>query len=210
MVATFVRPADADLAAMSKRANSPLSPEGAEAWYRTDIAWLLQEVVYLRSEIADARRQFHAINQADAPDEDTPLPRVAEWWQGHASGIWERAQTKRLKDQLAEQKRGIDEAHETIRALLVGMEQSDAEHEQTVSALQNAQAEYAQAEHNYAAVEAMLKTRLTDMDTVVAQLRMELDAERKAGERNSQMTEALVGERFGQVRELLQKAIGLL
>jgi len=55
-----------------------------------------------------------------------------------------------------------------------------------------------------------LMQRMVEIDEAADTVRAELAAERAAAERNSQMSEALMGERLSQVRELLNQAITLL
>ena len=208
-MATFVRPSDADLAAMTRRITGPLTPDGAEAWYRNDAAWLIQEVVYLRSELADARESFYG-DATDHPGDNARLEDVAAWWREHVTGIWEKAQVKKLKDALVQSERSAGKLEGDLADAqrLLHEEQAlraDADRE-IVEVNQSRQ----QDKQAFAQSTGSLMARITQLDDVIAQLRRELEEERKAGERNSTMTEALVGQKFGQVRELLQKAIELL
>jgi chromosome segregation ATPase len=92
-VAEYVRLEPADLAAMATRANQFLTPDGAQAWYGNDIPKLLQELALMRAEHHEARDCF-----GDASDD--PLPVVAQRWQETATGLWEKAQVKKLRDEI--------------------------------------------------------------------------------------------------------------
>lgn len=208
--ATYVRPQDADLAAMAKRITGPLTPDGAEAWYRNDCAWLLQEISLMRSEMADAREWLLRDGGPNAPDDDATLPELAAWWQQHASGFWEKAQVKKLKESLADAHKRLVQ----LDALLVAQQQHTAAIEQDHRDAQEAHdAELAAMRADKKALVdelGRLMQRMVELDEAADSVRAELQAERAAGERNSQMTEALVGERFGKVRELLEQAVKLL
>ena len=208
--ATFVRPQDADLAAMAKRISGPLTPDGAEAWYRNDCAWLLQEVSLMRSEMADAREWLLADAGADAPGDDATLQELASWWQQHATGIWEKAQVKKLKADLSDAHKRLVE----LDAMLVSQQSQMAAVEHAiVDAQETHDAELAamRADKKLLADElGRLMQRMVEIDDAADTVRAELAAERAAAERNSQMSEALMGERFSKVRELLNQAITLL
>lgn len=210
MASTFVRPGDADLAAMSRRLNSYLSPEGADAWYRNDVAWLLQEVAILRADLANARQWFYETSNGEGPGPEAPLQDVAYWWQQNATGIWEKAQFKKLKDATAIAKLEAVQAQANVERIekdrdsIKGMWVEAEEHAKTV------QQEYDEFKASMVKDMGAVLERLANMDDVVAQLRRELVEERSAGERNTNMVNEMVGERFGQVRELLEQAIKLL
>ena len=203
MVATFVRPADADLAAMSKRANSPLSPEGAEAWYRTDIAWLLQEVVYLRSAIAETRQW---LGQGD----NGSLIEAAQSWQEHSTGIWEKQQVQKIKAALAEARSHTTDLQSELELRVLDLAREKTAHDEAKQSLAQALQDKLTFKEECRKEMGLLITRLNGMDDALDSARRELQEERRAGERNSQMTEALIGQKTGQVRELLEKAIELL
>ena len=210
MATTFVRPGDADLAAMSRRLNSYLSPEGADAWYRNDVAWLLQEVAFLRSEVARTRHWFYETSGGEGPGDEASLTDVAYWWQQNATGIWEKQQVKKLKDAHSIARMDLAKANDELDQLKRDRDQIKAMWVESEERNREIQAEYDNFKTDMVKEMTLVLGRLSDMDDVVAQLRRELLEERAAGERNSNMTNAMVGERFGQVRELLEKAIKLL
>ena len=208
--ARFVRPQDADLAAMAKRISGPLTPDGAEAWYRNDCAWLLQEVSLMRSEMADAREWFLENGGSPKPTDDASLMALAAWWQEHVTGIWEKAQVKKLKADLSDAHKRLVE----LDAMLVSQQSQMAAVEHAiVDAQETHDAELAamRADKKLLADElGRLMQRMVEIDDAADTVRAELAAERAAAERNSQMSEALMGERFSKVRELLNQAITLL
>jgi len=108
-VTTVVRPSEADLSAIARRIAGPLSPEGAENWYRKDTAVLLQEIATLRFEIMTLRREAETARQSfyqdgAQADMNDPLYVWAEAWKASATGFWQKAQTTTLREQLAAQR----------------------------------------------------------------------------------------------------------
>lgn len=113
IVDTHVRLQPADLAQMSVRLQSLLTPEGARAWYAHDVAELLQEVVALRQDLYDGRAAL------GAPAESTEgLAELAERWKIEASGIWEKAQYKQLRAQVKELQQIDEERAATIASMV--------------------------------------------------------------------------------------------
>lgn len=123
---TVVRPSEAELSAIARRIAGPLSPEGAEAWYRNDSAMLLQEVATLRQEAEAARHSFYEDGAQAEPD--ATLFEWAKAWKAQATGYWEKTQTKNLRAKIIELTRTNEDLQTTILLL------SD-QHEATVAAL---------------------------------------------------------------------------
>lgn len=122
MIDTHVRLQPADLAQMSARLQSLLTPEGARAWYAHDVAELLQEVVALRQDLYDGRAALGA-----QPESTERLAELAERWKIEASGIWEKAQYKQLRAQVKELQQTGEERAATIESMMARAEQIAAE-----------------------------------------------------------------------------------
>jgi len=208
MTATFVRPSDADLAAMSHRINGPLSPDGAEAWYRNDVAWLIQEIVLLHQERALAALQF--ATWLEEPVSDEPLADLAKRWQEKATGLWEKAQIKKLRAEISEQRRQIAELAEAYQR---SQERVTELYDANVVGNQELEARVQELDaykQDVAAETSLLISRLANMDDAMATLRRELLAERSEAERNIAMVNSLSVERNAQVISILKEAIDLL
>jgi len=208
MTATFLHPADADLAAMNVRANSLLTAEGAEAWYRNDIPWLLQEVAFLRSEIESARQWFYETS-GDNPG-NIPLTEAAYWWQQNVTGIWEKQQVRKLRDQIAELKSQMMDQEAKTDGLALVLNNETVLRQEAERLAADLRQKYDLFNADVARDTTALITRITELDDVIAQLRNELNAERQAGERNMNMTQALVDEKVNKVREALQAALAAI
>jgi len=133
-VTTVVRPSEADLHAIARRIGGPLSSEGAESWYRNDGAMLLQEVATLRREAESARRSFYEDGARAEPD--ATLYEWAQAWKAQATGFWEKTQTKRLRQKVAE----LTQEAETLGNSIQAMREEAERNVQAVSA------QYAQRE----------------------------------------------------------------
>ena len=121
-----------ELNAMRQRTQIRLTQEGAQSWYVNDVTALLDEVARLRIEINKAREWLIA----DLPDEEerqvtehTPLYAVVDRWKATATGLYEKAQYKKLKadahlarEELHDVSSKLEEAIETT-----GLEKARAE-----------------------------------------------------------------------------------
>ena len=123
---TVVRPSEADLSAIARRISGPLSPEGAESWYRNDGAMLLDEVRTLRQDAEAARQAFYADGAQAEPD--ASLYEWARAWKANATGFWEKTQTKNLRQRITD----LTRANEDLQATL---EKEREEHERNVAML---------------------------------------------------------------------------
>lgn len=111
---TVVRPTEADLSAIARRIAGPLSPEGAESWYRNDGGMLLQEVATLRQEAEAARHSFYSDGAQAEPD--ATLFEWAKAWKASATGYWEKTQTKNLRTKIVELTRTIEDMETSMQA----------------------------------------------------------------------------------------------
>jgi hypothetical protein len=127
-VTTIVRPSEADLSAIARRISGPLSPEGAEAWYRNDSAMLLQEIATLRQEAATARQSFFSDGAQAGPD--ATLYELAKAWKATSTGYWEKTQTRRLRQKVAE----LTDDAENLRASIQTMREEYERNVQVLSA----------------------------------------------------------------------------
>jgi hypothetical protein len=116
-----VRPSEADLIAIARRISGPLSPEGADAWYRNDAAALIEEVRTLRQEAEAARQSF--LNDGAQAEPDAPLVEWARAWKANTTGFWEKTQTKHLRQKIVELTRANEDLQATIEK-----EREDHEH----------------------------------------------------------------------------------
>jgi len=208
MTATFLHPEDADLAAMNLRAKSPLTSEGAEAWYRNDIPWLLQEIVFLRSEIASAREWFYA-DSASNPG-DVSVTEAAYWWQQNVTGIWEKAQVRKLKDSISDLRAQIAALEADKDRLELGLNTEIVARQDAENSTAELREEYEAFRQRIAMETGLMTTRITELDDVIAQLRRELQAEREAGERNANLNQALTDQKVEHAREAIRAALAAL
>lgn len=206
---TVVRPDAHTLETMMQRVNSRLSPEGAEAWYRNDVPALVDEVVRLRQERDVALDAF----QRDMPeplDRDLALGQVAERWRGEASGFWQKAQTKKLREeanglryQLADAKADHLQAVSDLAAL---KEQHAAQTQMLIAEREHvSRISLAAADQQEA-----LKTRIGELEALGEQLRLEVAAAREEADRRERSAAAGHQERMARARALLEEAAGLL
>lgn len=112
MTTAFVRLQSADLALIAGRLNTLLTPEGARAWYAHDVAELLQEVTARGQELEEAREALIADGVTDT---GASLPEMLTEWKATASGIYEKAQYKKLRAELADIRLEKAEQSEVIR-----------------------------------------------------------------------------------------------
>jgi hypothetical protein len=110
-----VRPSEADLIAIARRISGPLSPEGADAWYRNDAAALIEEVRTLRHEAEAARQSF--LNDGAQAEPGAPLAEWARAWKANTTGFWEKTQTKHLRQKIVELTRANEDLETTIQLL---------------------------------------------------------------------------------------------
>jgi hypothetical protein len=102
---TLTRLPDSDLSEIARRLNTPLNDDGYRVWYRHDVTDLLQEVMSLRRERAQAMAILGANPPLEGLEQTTPLSdvatRLAELWKEHQQGVWQRAEVKRIREELA-------------------------------------------------------------------------------------------------------------
>jgi len=123
---TVVRPSEAELSAIARRISGPLTPEGAENWYRSDAAALILEIRTLWREAEAARHSF--LSDGVQAEPDATLYEWAKAWKATATGFWEKTQTKNLRTRIVE----LTRANEDLQAAL---EKEREEHEQHVARL---------------------------------------------------------------------------
>lgn len=112
MPATIERLDTNRLQAMRGRTQVLLTDEGAKSWYVNDVTALLQEVDMLRTEYADTVQFFAADGVEAQPGE--PIRRLAERWKEVASGLWEKAQVKRLRQMVRDAQSEVEQARTEI------------------------------------------------------------------------------------------------
>jgi len=95
---------------------------------------LLQEVATLRREAEEARRSF--LSDGARADPDATLYEWAQAWKAQATGFWEKTQTKRLRQKVAE----LTQEAETLGNSIQAMREEAERNVQAVSA------QYAQRE----------------------------------------------------------------
>jgi len=102
-----VRLGPGELGEINGRLHSHLTPEGYEAWYRQDVPAMLTEINMLQQEIA------FAVDVLGGEPGEILLDAIQRW-QGERSGLWEKAQTRKLREQV----QGAREKAETTEAAL--------------------------------------------------------------------------------------------
>jgi len=186
-----------DLVAMARRANTLLTDEGAKNWYQTDVRRLLNEVVALRNERAEALQSFQSF-MSEQFDEAADLVRVAELWREHASGLWEKAQVKKLRAQLDEAKIEVANAERMLELLQDKHAQTSIEltkSQEEIDALQRQLRQ--QGEAHEATVAAYLE-RIAQFEQLVR------DAQQQLDNWNDQMQRKVMAE--AQQQEALRQA----
>lgn len=140
----FIRLGPADLAEIARRLSKAdlMSPEGARAWYSHDVGTLLQEVTALRIDAEDARARL-MVDCVGLSPEPMSLGELADFWKAQATGIYEKAQVKKLREQINDLKAELDQlrfalqsAHDHAAATITAREQEHAEYEEKIKALQ--------------------------------------------------------------------------
>ena len=151
-MSVLVRLGPGELAAISGRVQTHLTPEGYEAWYRQDIPAMLTEIMLLQQEAA------YAISVLGGEPGEILLDAIQRW-QGERSGLWEKQQTRKLREQVlasrqqAEQAEGalhesqstIDELQRTVASLEAMVESIKAKHEQELNLMAGRVADAIQA-----------------------------------------------------------------
>jgi hypothetical protein len=93
----------ADRLAMRDRATvGRLTDDGARSFYVNDVNTLLDVVERLEREVAETRQSFY--EDGAQASQDANLREWAEAWKAEATGYWEKTQTKKLREQIAELK----------------------------------------------------------------------------------------------------------
>jgi len=201
--AEYVRLEPADLAAMATRANTFLTPDGAQAWYGNDIPKLLQELAVMRAEQHEARDKF-------GDHSDDPLPVVAERWQETSTGLWEKAQVKKLRDQIKVLQEELADAVAALQDAQADVQAKTETNTKLMTDLgdlgnqihaihQQAHATAAQE----AAQRAELEAKLTAADGEITRL---------AGlaERNTMLVTAQAAEEKARIREAAEQLLALV
>jgi hypothetical protein len=199
----------ADLVAMARRANTVLTDEGAKNWYQTDVRRLLNEIVALRTERSEALQSFQAFMQGEY-DEGECLQDVAERWRETASGLWEKAQVKKLKAQLDEAKADAQNADRVLELLQDNYSAMSIELTRTkdeVAGLQRRLRE--QAEMHEAAAAAQLE-RIREFGELTSQLEQKLVDVEAEMQRKVMADAQLAEQRSARVRAHLAEAMEML
>jgi chromosome segregation ATPase len=180
---TFVRLGDADLASMAKRLTVILTDEGAHAWYKHDVAELLQEIVAMRQERAHAIASFREHDPLrDVPDN---LPSIAAAWRESVTGLWEKAQVKKLRaettlarnetaelaDELAKARDTISMRVQEREALRDQLNQSKADRDVLADELVKANNMILDLEETGAALQTQLEQTIRAYDAKLAEVR---------------------------------------
>jgi chromosome segregation ATPase len=202
---TIVRPSEADLSAIARRINGPLSPEGAESWYRNDATTLLQEVALLRQEARVARSSFYEDGAQAEPN--ASLFEWAQAWKAQATGFWEKAQTRSLREQLATQR--IQTAN--LKDALVAAGDSIRQHLEEKDALAAELAEVRAAlaktiADNQEHVAGYLR-RIAELDELLAQAKNEVAQVRNDAAVRIEQLALQNEERLARTRDLMRNAL---
>ena len=205
---TVVRPSEADLSAIARRITGPLTPEGAESWYRNDSVTLLQEVALLRQEAEVARKSFYEDGARAEPD--APLYEWAKAWKATATGYWEKEQTKALREQLAAQriavanyKKSLAASEDAYRVLAEDKTAADAQ-------LAEARQALTAGEQTHEVERARLLRQIAELEGQVAQSKEETVQARSAAQRDIETLKARNEEQLARARELMDRAMGSL
>jgi len=164
-----------DLVAMARRANSLLTDEGAKNWYQTDVRRLLNEVVALRNERAEALQAFQSF-MSEQFDDNADLPRVAEKWREQASGLWEKAQVKKLKAQLDEAKADATNADRVLELLQDTHVQTSIELTKAQEEIEALQRQLREQSDTHAATVAAHLERIEAFEQLARESQQQLDA----------------------------------
>lgn len=175
MTTAFVRLQHADLAQMATRLNSLLTPEGAQAWYSHDVAELLQEVVALRQDLHDVRACL-AQEMPEAEDESLMLGVAIAQWKECATGIYEKAQFKKLRAEVADLRRENREQSETIHNLMQRAQDIADEREQERLSWDDQRQALADALDGAVATATQAATDATEARQAQGELQQRLDA----------------------------------
>ena len=202
-VADYVRLEPADLAAMATRANSFLTPDGAQAWYGNDIPKLLQELALMRAEQHEARDKF-------GDHSDDPLPVVAQRWQETSTGLWEKAQVKKLRDQIRQLQDELAGALNSLQEAQADVEAKTITNNRLVGELgdlgNQIHAIHQQAHATAAQEEAKRASLSEHLDLA------ETEIKRLSGliERNTMLVTAQAAEEKARIREAAEQLLALV
>jgi DNA repair exonuclease SbcCD ATPase subunit len=211
-VTTIVRPSEADLSAIARRIAGPLSPEGAENWYRNDSAILLQEIATLRKEIAALRRDAELARQSFYQDGaqaemDDSLYIWALAWKDSATGFWQKAQTKTLREQLATQKITVA----ALKDSLAAVDNLNRAQAVDMSALAAELAELRQTnetfEQTHEEERSRFLRRIGELESELNQARAEVTQMRSDFSRDVEALKVENEARLARSRELLDRAM---
>jgi len=109
MPRTDDRVTDAKLQEIHQRLLVQLNEEGLRAWYPADVSLLMRDVLAQRKIIANAlriARQNPALDE-DTDDLVTAVTRIGEKWDAVKSGVWAKAEVKRLRESLNAAEMGL-------------------------------------------------------------------------------------------------------
>jgi hypothetical protein len=207
-VTTVVRPTEADLIAISRRISGPLTAEGAEAWYRNDSAVLLQEIARLRREVEAARQSF--LSDGAQAEPDATLYEWALVWKATATGFWQKAQTKTLREQLAAQRIAVANYKNSLAAAEDANRALVAEKAAIAAELAEVRQGNDELERKHEAERVSFLRRIGELDGLLAQARAEAVDTRSIAERNLDMLRARNDEQLAHARELMNRAMEAL
>lgn len=202
-VAEYVRLEPADLAAMAKRANTFLTPDGAQAWYGNDIPKLLQELALMRTEQHQARDYF-------GDHSDDPLPVVAERWQATSTGLYEKAQVKKLREQIKQLQGELAAALNSLQDAQSDVVAKIDTNARLVSELASLGDRFATLKANYAIQSEQEAAQRSELEQRLATAETEIKRLSGLTERNTQMVTAQVAEERARIREAAEQLLALV
>jgi hypothetical protein len=214
-VTTVVRPTEADLIAISRRIGGPLSPEGAENWYRNDGALLLQEISTLRREIVTLRQEAEAARRSFYEDgaEAAPDATLHDWalaWKATATGFWQKTQTKALREEAASQRIAAANYKDSLAAAEELNQKYVAETTDLALQVNELRQERDALQHKAEGERAMFLKRIGELDRLLAQTQEEAVQARGDAERNIEMIRARHAEQMVHVKELARRTMDAL
>lgn len=128
---TMVEPkrlTDLELNEIARRLSMPMNDDGLRAWYRQDVVAMMEEVLYLRREHAQAMTIFARNPPLDGLEHMTSMVEVArrlsEMWDQQVQGVWQKIEVKRIREKL-----------EIAQAALEDCQRNSAERNERVIAL---------------------------------------------------------------------------
>ena len=209
-MAERVRPDDQTLHQMLVRANSRLTPDGAEAWYRTDIPALVMEIQALRQEHDAAWRSF----AKDLPDlsfgEHVGLEDIAEAWRAEASGLYVKANVQKLQKELSTLRYQLADCKADLQARVSELHESQADGQEKAEMLAQERTRYVRLAENAQAEQNVAKARITELERQLVQMDAKRTEAEQDGQAKATMAVAQVQEKQAQALEHLRQALELL